>query len=181
MSILLHVGILSNAADSLFTYLPYTSFSYLRDNKFAPVFTVDHDNTTADISICSGDESCIFDVIATNDSSIGIATLAAVGQIEDTVQMSYPGKLSLSLSLSLSHSHSLTLTHSLSLSLFLSLSLSLSLSKCASICIILGICVCTYICRCVYESANFSTVYCMRERHTPGYGVVVAIVTNFYA
>ena len=89
MSILLHIGILSNADDSLFTYLPYTSFNDLHDPAFEPVFTVDSNSTN--VSMCAGDESCIFDLVTTNDLSVGAATLAAVNRIEEIVQMSYPG------------------------------------------------------------------------------------------
>ena len=89
MPILLHTGILSNADDSLFTYLPYTSFNDLPDSDFMPVFTVDSNST--DVSMCAGDESCIFDLVTTNDLSVGAATLAAVNRIEEIVQMSYPG------------------------------------------------------------------------------------------
>ena len=83
------IGILSNPVDSLFTYLPYTSFSDLDDTDFRPVFTVDSNFT--DVSMCAGDESCIFDLVTTNDLSVGAATLAAVNRIEEIVQMSYPG------------------------------------------------------------------------------------------
>ena len=89
MPILLHTGILSNADDSLFTYLPYTSFNDLHDTDFRPVFTVNSSST--DVSMCAGDESCIFDLVTTNDLRVGAATLAAVNQIEEIVQMSYPG------------------------------------------------------------------------------------------
>ena len=84
-------GILSGNDRNLFTYLPYTSFSSLHDPDFEPVFTIDIGS--ADVSMCGGDEFCIFDVVATNDTIIGIATstLAAVSQIEDTTRMSYPG------------------------------------------------------------------------------------------
>ena len=90
MPILLHTGILSNADDSLFTYLPYTNFNDLRDIDFRPVFTVDSSST--DVSMCGSDESCIFDLVTTNDLGVGAATLAAVNWIEETIQMSYPGK-----------------------------------------------------------------------------------------
>ena len=87
---ILCAGMLSNREDSLFTYLPYTSFSDLRNPDFTPTYTID--SSSADVSMCGGDEFCIFDVVTTEDSSVGMATLAAVRQIDNTVQMSYPGK-----------------------------------------------------------------------------------------
>jgi hypothetical protein len=54
------------------------------------MFTVNSNST--DVSVCGGDESCIFDVVTTNDSRVGATTLAAVNRIQDTIQMSYPGK-----------------------------------------------------------------------------------------
>ena len=102
MPILLHTGILSNADDSLFTYLPYTSFNEFRDTDFRPVFTVNSSST--DVSMCGGDESCIFDLVTTNDLRVGAATLAAVNRIEETIQMSYPGKGSMCVCVSVSPS-----------------------------------------------------------------------------
>ena len=86
----MYTGILTNSQDSLFTYRPYENFTNLRDPDFTPRFTVD--TSSADVSACNGDPFCEFDVVTTGNAQVGVATLETVGDIEDAVQMSYPGE-----------------------------------------------------------------------------------------
>ena len=70
-------------------YLPYESFDDFRDLEFVPIF----DNSVPDsdvVDFCGGDKFCIYDTITTNDRDVGVATLAAVADIQDTVEISYP-------------------------------------------------------------------------------------------
>ena len=76
--------------DSLFTYLPYENFDGLRNTSFSPAFTADTSST--DVSVCNGDQFCIFDVVATGVTGVGVATMAAVAEIQQTEQLSYSGK-----------------------------------------------------------------------------------------
>ena len=82
-------GILNAIGDSLFTYLPYESFESVRDPEFRPTFVIDRDS--ADVSICNGDPFCEYDVVITGDQGVGMATLAAVANIQKAVELSYPG------------------------------------------------------------------------------------------
>ena len=78
-------------SESMFVYLPYESFENFRDLEFTPTYTPD--SGSADVSICNGNEFCIYDTVVTGDRRVGVATLAAVADIEDTVEESYASML----------------------------------------------------------------------------------------
>ena len=80
---------MTNRDDSLFEYLPYESFDGLRNLEFMPTFGIVNPGS-ADVSICNGDEFCIYDTVTTGNRQVGVATLAAVADIEDAVEQSYP-------------------------------------------------------------------------------------------
>ena len=87
--IIFSIGILTNDDNSLFTYLPYESFENVRDPAFTPTFEINPDS--ANVSICGGDPFCIYDIVSTGDQEVGVATLQAVADVQEVVDMSYPG------------------------------------------------------------------------------------------
>ena len=82
-------GILIEKEDSYFDYLPYESFANIQDREFTPTFDINPD--PANDSICNGDPFCEYDFTITGDQGVGMATLSAVANIQETVEKSYPG------------------------------------------------------------------------------------------
>lgn len=90
------IGILSNASESLFAYnIPGQSFETFQDPSFRPAFKPVFDDPQLEQranEICGGDEFCRFDIAATKNEEIGMATMQGVSDFDDIVELAKPSK-----------------------------------------------------------------------------------------
>lgn len=89
-----HTGIINRTADSLFTYTDGETWStYYQPNflpAFEPTFSSDALEQIA-VSICGGDQFCLFDIAATGRTDIGLTTLMGSLEFEMIANISQPG------------------------------------------------------------------------------------------
>lgn len=90
------VGITTTVNESIFTYREGESWQEFYDEgltfvpTYDPVF-VSPDAEEAALSLCRGDQMCLFDVAVTGRTDIGLSTLAASEEVEQVVNVSLPG------------------------------------------------------------------------------------------
>ncbi len=95
-------GILKSASESLFTYNAGESFIFFYDPNFNPVFKPTFRNTDLEDKareVCGNDEYCLFDIAATNNVEIGMATMRGVESFDEMVEMAVPGGLCVALNM----------------------------------------------------------------------------------
>ncbi len=90
-----HIGILRSQNESYFTYMPGQSFSAFSDPSFVPMFQPSFDNIELEEqarNVCGDDESCLFDIAATKNVDIGMATMQGGEQFNEILEMATPSK-----------------------------------------------------------------------------------------
>ena len=89
------LGIINNAADSLFDYhQPNESWSTYYDPDFTPLFGVSFSDPELEneaMELCKGDEFCLYDIATTGSMDIGLSTLNGSVSYEEIVETSRPG------------------------------------------------------------------------------------------
>ncbi len=89
-------GILNDASESLFAYnRPLESFDVFRDPSFMPAFEPVFDDPELEQranEVCGDDEFCLFDIAATRNEDIGMATMMDVGEFDNLVDLAEPSK-----------------------------------------------------------------------------------------
>lgn len=88
-------GIISNEADSWFTYARGRSWSDFYDPTFSPMFQPTFDDPDLEEEAkqaCGKDTFCLFDIAATKRVEIGMATMQGGEDFERFVEMSVPSK-----------------------------------------------------------------------------------------
>ena len=88
----MNIGFISKS-ESLFTYNQQIDQSWetFYDPYFRPLFTIDVNDELLE-SICENDTFCLYDIIATGSTEIGLSTLNGSKEYEKSVQSSYPSK-----------------------------------------------------------------------------------------
>ena len=87
-------GIIDSANDSLFTYGVNESWSDFYCPDFEPIFELDFNSSAISsdvLSICEGDPFCIFDITATGNVAIGMATFIGGQELDMITNLSAPG------------------------------------------------------------------------------------------
>ena len=91
------IGMMNEASESLFSYnRPGESFQGFRDPSFRPTFEPTFDDPELEIratEICGNDKSCLFDVAATKNEDIGMATMQGVREFDTVVDLAEPSEL----------------------------------------------------------------------------------------
>lgn len=80
-----------SAEESLFTYITGQSPSTFNQTSFTPVFDIDdlpYEITNETTAICGDNIQCLFDIGATGDVAIGMATLESFVTYNETVMLS---------------------------------------------------------------------------------------------
>ena len=87
-------GILEEESESLFAYNGFgQSFEGFRDRDFLPAFEAVFDDPALEQradEICGQDEFCRFDIAATRDENIGMATMQGVMEFDEVVELAQP-------------------------------------------------------------------------------------------
>ena len=85
------------ASESLFSYnRPGESFQRFRDPSFRPIFEPTFENPEEQqraVDICGDNQFCLFDVAATKNEDIGMATMQGVRDFDTVVELAEPSKL----------------------------------------------------------------------------------------
>lgn len=87
-------GILSSAADSLFYYRGGTSWTDFHDPAFVPTFTPTFSDPaleTQAMSLCAGDQACLYDVAVTGRLDIGMTTRGGSEELAMFAALAVPG------------------------------------------------------------------------------------------
>ena len=90
----LRTGILSSAADSLFYYRGGTSWTDFHDPAFVPTFTPTFSDPaleTQAMSLCAGDQACLYDVAVTGRLDIGMTTRGGSEELAMFAALAVPG------------------------------------------------------------------------------------------
>ena len=88
-------GIVSTASESLFTHDQSDSFYTYYQPSYTPLFEVAFTNSTLETlaqNECQGNDLCLFDVAATGDIKIGVATLKEIDRVDSVIEISGPSK-----------------------------------------------------------------------------------------
>ncbi len=88
-------GIISDPTESLFTYDQSDSFYTYHHLEYAPLFQVIFINSSLQTlaeSQCQGSQLCLFDIAATGDIEVGIATMNTENVIAYIMETSSPSK-----------------------------------------------------------------------------------------
>lgn len=89
------IGILQSSSDSYFRYLPGENFNTFHDPFFTPMFRPSFDNVDLEDqarAVCGSDEFCLFDIAATKNINIGMATMQGGEAFNDIEEMAIPSK-----------------------------------------------------------------------------------------
>ena len=88
---------MNEASESLFSYnRPGESFQGFRDPSFRPIFEPTFENPEEQqraVDICGDDQFCLFDVAATKDEEVGMATMQGVRDFDVVVDLAEPSEL----------------------------------------------------------------------------------------
>ena len=90
----IRTGILSSAVDSLFYYRGATSWTDFHDPAFVPTFTptfTDPALETQAMSLCAGDQACLYDVAVTGRLDIGMTTRGGSEELAMFAALAVPG------------------------------------------------------------------------------------------
>jgi deleted-in-malignant-brain-tumors protein 1 len=85
--------IISDPAESLFTYSELGSWNTYYKPAFQPLFEAEFNNTELEmkaIEICGDNKLCLFDIAATGDLSIGEETLTTEQELETLTELFRP-------------------------------------------------------------------------------------------
>ncbi len=92
----MHVRILDDASESLFAYNQEGhNFEVFRDPSFRPAFESMFDDPELEQranEVCGDDESCLFDIAATRNEDIGMATMMGVMDFDMIVDLVEPSR-----------------------------------------------------------------------------------------
>ena len=91
------IGIISDSADSLFTYIFGQEWSIFYSPNFTPAYDVDFANPQLQaeaIALCGEDEFCLFDIAATGRLEIGKTTLQGGLNFAAVLELSKPSRFS---------------------------------------------------------------------------------------
>lgn len=89
------LGIINEERDSLFAYGEGQNFLTFYDPDYIPMFEIQFSdpNLEADaLAICGDDQFCLYDIAATQNTSIGLTTLQGGQEFETIVNLSAPGE-----------------------------------------------------------------------------------------
>ena len=95
-----HIGIISDPADSLFTYDQSDSFQTYHHPDYVPLFEVSFTDLQLQQSAeskCEGDQLCLFDIAASGSVEVGVATLEQGKSVKSITETSQPGENDLDL------------------------------------------------------------------------------------
>ncbi len=87
-------GLIDSPSKSLFSYQPGDNWANYYDPYFVPYFTPVFTNPILEMQaneFCEGDEFCLYDIAATGNVDIGLATLQESQRYEEIIKFSLPG------------------------------------------------------------------------------------------
>ncbi len=88
-------GIINSSNNSLFTYPSDQSYATFYDPLFSPMFEPSFEDAELENeakTICGDDTFCLFDVAATKNIEIGVATMNGGENFDAIVEMAVPSK-----------------------------------------------------------------------------------------
>lgn len=89
------VGIITDSADSLFTYDQSDSFNTYYQPNYVPAFEIAFDSSSLQsdaMTLCQNNTPCLFDIAATGEVEVGVATLNDMENIDMINKLSRPGQ-----------------------------------------------------------------------------------------
>lgn len=89
------LGIIKEENSSLFTYVEGQNFLTFYDPYYIPMFEIQFSNLSLEadaLAICGDDQFCLYDIAATQNTSIGLTTLQGSQEFETIMNLSAPGE-----------------------------------------------------------------------------------------
>lgn len=89
------LGIIKEENSSLFTYVEGQNLFTFYDPHYIPMFEIQFSNLSLEadaLAICGDDQFCLYDIAATQNTSIGLTTLQGSQEFETIMNLSAPGE-----------------------------------------------------------------------------------------
>ena len=80
-------GLIREASESLFTYLPYESLGNFSSPNYQPLLDLDLTNHSVLVERCQGDTFCLFDYMVTGSDTFAQLTLETVMEVNRTQEI----------------------------------------------------------------------------------------------